>query len=79
MFQSPLHFLDHLGIGLLHVRHALDDLDLLLARQADQNFTGLERRQVCEDQRDRLRMLVLDERQQVLAFEIGRASCRERV
>ena len=38
MLQAALDFLDHLGAGLLHVGDALDDLDLLLARQADEDF-----------------------------------------
>ena len=65
MLQPALDFLDHLGVRLLHVGDALDDLDLLLARQADEDFRCLLRRKVRQDQRDRLRMLVLDERQQV--------------
>ena len=67
MLQAALDFLDDLGVGLLHVGDALDHLDLLLAGQADQDFAGL-RRQVGQDQRDGLRVLVLDERQQVLAL-----------
>ena len=76
MLQAALDFLDHLGVGLLHVGDALDDLDLLLARQADENFRCLLRRQVRENQRDRLRMLILDERQQV--FRFGLLQERER-
>ena len=44
MLQAALDFLDHLGVGLLHVGDALDDLDLLLAGQADEDFAGLLRR-----------------------------------
>ena len=60
--------MDHLGVGLLHIGHPLDDLDLLLAGQTDEDFRGLVIRQVAENQGNRLRMLVLNERQQVVAF-----------
>jgi hypothetical protein len=68
VLEAALDLLDDLGVRLLHVGDALDDLDLLLAGQADEDFAGLLRRQVREDQRDRLRVLVLDERQEVFRF-----------
>ncbi len=68
MLQPALDFLDNLGVCLFHVGHALDHLDLLLAGQSHEDLAGLLRRKVGEDQRDGLRMLILDERQQVLAF-----------
>ena len=70
MLQAALHFLDHFRVGLLHVGDALDHFDLLLAGQADENFARLLRREMGEDQRDRLRMLVLNERQQVFALRL---------
>ena len=68
VFEPALDFLDHLGIGLLHVGDALHNFDLLLAGQADEDFARLLRRKMGQDQRDRLRMLILNERQQVFAF-----------
>jgi hypothetical protein len=66
--EPLLHLPDHLGVGLLHVRDPLDDLELLGERQPDQDLRRLVVREVAQDQRDRLRVLVLDERQQVLAL-----------
>ena len=61
---------------MLHVGDALDDLNLLLTGQAHEDFARLLRRQVREDQCDRLWVLVLNERQQV--FRFGLLEERER-
>ncbi len=68
VLQPALHLLDHLRVGLLHRGDPLDDLDLLGRRQPRQDLRGLHRLQVRQDQGDGLRVLVLDERQQVVAF-----------
>jgi hypothetical protein len=65
VFEAALDLFDHLGVRLLHVGDALDDLDLLLPGQADEDLARLLAGQVGEDQRDRLGVLVLDERQEV--------------
>ena len=69
MFEAAFDFLDDLGIGLLHIRDAFHDLDLLCPRRPTRTSAcrGLE---VGEDQGDRLRMLVLNESQQVFAFRL---------
>ena len=66
--RPSLDLLDDLRVGLLHVGDALDDLDLLLHGQPGQDLRRLVVRQVAHDQRDGLRVLILDERQQVLAL-----------
>ena len=63
LLQPLLHLPDHLGIRLFHVRHPRDDFDLLGRRQPRKNLAPLTARQMGEDQRNRLRMLVLHERQ----------------
>jgi hypothetical protein len=66
--KPTLDLFDDVGVGLLHIRYTLDHLDLLLHREADEDLRGLVVRQVAEDQGDRLRVLILDEREQVLAL-----------
>jgi hypothetical protein len=68
MLQAALDFLDHLGIGLLHVGNALDDLDLLLRGQTDEDFAGFLRGEMSQNQRDCLGMLILNESEKVFAF-----------
>jgi hypothetical protein len=71
MLQSALDFLDHLGIGLLHVGDALDHFDLLLARETDENLAGLLRRQMGQDQGDGLGMFILNEGEEIFALGLS--------
>lgn len=68
VFEAAFDFLDDLRIGLLHIGDAFDDFDLLLAGEADENLAGFLGGEMGEDQRDRLRVFILDEGQQVFAF-----------
>ena len=70
MLQAAFDFLDHFGVGLLHVGDALHDFDLLLTGQTDHDFAGLLCRQVRENQRDRLRVFILDKCQQIFTFSL---------
>jgi hypothetical protein len=68
VFQTALDFFDDLRICLFHVGDALDNFHLLLAGKTDKNFAGFLRRQMCQNERDGLRMLILNECQQIFAF-----------
>ena len=70
MFEPLLDLVDDLRAGLAHGGDAADDRQLPLGRQAADDVGRLRRRHVGEDQGDGLRMLVDDERQQVLAVDL---------
>ena len=77
MLEPLFDFLNDLGIGLPHRGHAADHRKLPLGGQPGDDVGRLRRRQVREDQGDGLRMLVDDERQQVLAIDFLQESERQ--
>ena len=79
VLQALLHLVDDLRVGLPHRGDAADDRELPIRWQAGDDVGRLRRRQVREDQRDRLRVLVDDERQQVLAIDVLQKPKRHRL
>ena len=69
-FQRKFDFANDLGVGLLHVGNTAHHLDLLCRRKANENLARLVMRQMTHDQRDCLRMLFLNEGEQVLALRL---------
>ena len=67
-FEALLDLLDDLGIGVLHRRDAAHDLELLGRRKAREHFGRLLGLEVRQHQRYGLRMLLLDEREEVGAL-----------
>ena len=68
--QRALDFANHFRIGLLHVGDTAHHFDLLRGRKTNEHFARLVMRQVTHDQRDGLRMLFLNEGEQVLALRL---------
>ena len=68
--EAFFDFANDLGVRAAHRGDAPDDRKPPRLGQAGQNFRPKVRRQVRHDQRDRLRMLVDDVRQQVLAIDV---------
>ncbi len=64
--EARLDLLHHVRTGLLHPGDAADDLDLLIRGESADDLRGQSGGQVGEDQRDRLRVLVRDEGQQIV-------------
>ena len=69
-FEALFHFANDLRVRLAHRGDAANHREPPLLGQAGQDLGAEVGRQVRHDQRDRLRMLVDDVRQQVLAIDV---------
>ena len=77
--EALFDFADDLGVGVAHRGDAAHDGQPPRLGQAGQDLGAEVRRQVRHDQRDRLRMLVDDVRQQVLAIDVPQEAERHRL